>query len=49
MPQKERWALTDRVHGMRGELEHAIKDEGATLKEAVAPIPAIICNDAVGF
>jgi len=34
---------------MRGELEHAIKDERAALKEAVAPIPAIICNYAVRF
>ena len=47
MRQKERWALTDGIHGMRGKLKDAIEDERAALKEAVAPIPAIIGNYAV--
>jgi hypothetical protein len=32
---------------MRGELEHAIKDKCAALKEAVAPVPTIILDDMV--
>jgi hypothetical protein len=41
------WALTDRVHWMWGEFKHAIKDECATLEEAVPPVPAIVLNNVV--
>lgn len=34
---------------MRCQLKYAIEDKGATLKEAIAPIPTIICNDVVRF
>jgi hypothetical protein len=34
---------------MRRQLEYAIKDKRAALKEAVTPIPAIICDYAVCF
>ena len=34
---------------MRRELENAIKDECPTLKEAIAPVPTIICNYVVRF
>jgi hypothetical protein len=44
---RKTWALTDGVHGMGRKLEDAIEHEGAALKEAVAPIPTIICNYAV--
>jgi hypothetical protein len=46
---KKGQALTDRVHGMRRQLEYAIKDKRAALKEAVTPIPAIIGDYAVCF
>jgi hypothetical protein len=42
-----RWALTDRVHRVRREFKHAIKNERATLEEAITPIPAIVLNDVV--
>jgi len=41
--------VADRIHGMRCELENAIKDECSTLKEAIAPVPTIICNYVVRF
>jgi hypothetical protein len=31
------------------EFKHAIKDEGATLKETVTPIPAIVLDNVVGL
>lgn len=34
---------------MGRELEHAVKDECATLKEAVTPVPTIILNYMVSF
>jgi hypothetical protein len=41
------WALTDRVHGMRSELKHAVEYERTTLEKAVAPVPAIVFDDMV--
>ena len=34
---------------MRGELEHAVKDERTTLKEDVAPVPAVVLDDIVSL
>ena len=34
---------------MWGKLEHAIKDERATLEEDVAPVPPVILDDVVRF
>lgn len=42
-------AFTNGVHRMGRELEHAVKDECATLKEAVTPVPTIILNYMVSF
>lgn len=36
---------TNRVHRVRRQLEHTIKDECATLEEHVTPIPAVILDD----
>lgn len=51
--------VADRVHGMRGHFEYTIEDEGSvkraagnettTLKEHVAPVPAVVFHDVVGF
>ena len=35
------------VHGMRRELEDAVKDEVASLEEDVAPVPAVVFDDMV--
>ena len=40
---------TNRVHGVRCELKHAIKHKGATLEKHVTPVPAVILDDIVGF
>ena len=32
---------------MRCQLKHAIEDKCATLKEAIAPVPTVICNYVV--
>ena len=37
------------VHGMRRELEDAVKDERTTLKEDVAPVPAVVLDDIVSL
>lgn len=42
-------ALTNGIHGMRRKLEHAVKDECTTLKEAVAPVPTVILDHMVRF
>jgi hypothetical protein len=34
---------------MRRKLEHAVKDESTTLKEAVAPVPAVILDHMMRF
>ena len=34
---------------MRGELEHAVKDERAALEEDVAPVPAVVLDDIVSL
>ena len=34
---------------MWGKLEHAIKDERATLEENVSPVPPVILDDLVGL
>lgn len=34
---------------MRRQLENAVKHEGATLEEDVAPVPTVILYDMVGF
>ena len=39
--------LTDGVHRMRGEFEHAVEDEGAALEEDVAPVPSVVLDDVV--
>jgi len=40
---------TNRVHGVRSELEHAIEHEGTTLEKYVTPVPAIIFDDIVSL
>lgn len=34
---------------MRSQFEHAVEDERAALEEDVAPVPAIVLDDIVGF
>ena len=48
MREKAR-GLTDRIHGVRGELEDAVKDERTTLKEDVAPVPAVVLDDVMSL
>ena len=40
---------TNRVHGMRSKLEHAIEYEGTTLKKYVTPVPTIVFDDIMGL
>ena len=41
--------LTDRVHGVRGELEDAVEHQVAALEEDIAPIQAVILHDIMRF
>ena len=34
---------------MRSKLEHAIENEGATLKKDVAPVPTVVLDDIVSL
>ena len=40
---------TDRVHRVWCKLEHTIKDEVTALEKDIAPVPAVILDNAVRF
>lgn len=41
--------LTNRVHGVRSELEHAIEYKSTTLEKHITPVPTIVFDDVVSL
>ena len=48
MREKAR-GLTDRIHGVRGELEDAVKHQVAALEEDIPPVPAVVFDNVMRF
>ena len=40
---------TNRIHGVRSKLKHAIEYESAALEKHVTPVPAIVLDDVVSL